>query len=142
MGGARPARGDARRRDTRAAPGRPALGRVHPWRRPWRSVTPQWAYLDRPVLSDGVGGGDLDRFLEAVALEQVEPAYRLLRLGERAVGHSGLAVAHADRAGASRRRELVSDLPDAPCLQVVDPREWLLLVRRIGGVRLRLGVHS
>ena len=29
-----------------------------------------------------------------------------------------------------------------PCLQVVDPREWLLLVRRIGGVRLRLGVHS
>jgi hypothetical protein len=38
-----------------------------------------------------VRGGDVDGLLEAVALEEAEPADRLLRLGERAVGHESLA---------------------------------------------------
>ena len=54
-------------------------------------------------------GGDLDGLVEAVALEDVEPADRLLRLDERAVRHELPAVAHANRAGATRRREA----PDA-----------------------------
>src|SRR5207253_2053782 len=74
------------------------------------------------------------------ALDNVEPADRLLRLGERTVGDERLPVADADRAGPARRGQLVAGDPDAARLEVVQPRE-ALLVRAFSRVGLGLGVH-
>ena len=52
-----------------------------------RSVPPERPDFDRPELRNRMPGGDLDGLLEAPALDDVEPADRLLRLGERAVRH-------------------------------------------------------
>jgi hypothetical protein len=57
-------------------------------------------------------GGDLDGLLQAAALEDVEPADRLLGLGERPVGDDRLPVANADGARSARRRQLIAGDPD------------------------------
>src|SRR2546430_17348116 len=80
--------------------------------------------------------GDLDRLLEAAAVDQVKAADRFLRLREGTVGNDRLAIAHADRAATARRSELVADLPDAASGEVVHPRKRLVLRRR-GGARPR-----
>src|SRR5438874_13569333 len=87
------------------------------------SVAPEWPHLDRSELRDWMAGGDLDCFLEAVALDEVEPADRLLRLRERAIGDELLPVAYTHRAAAPWRRQLVTGDPSAACLQVVEPRK-------------------
>src|SRR5437764_14643764 len=103
------------------------------------SVSPERPGLDGPHLRKRMRSGDLDGLVEAVALEDVEPADRLLRLDERAVRHELPAVAHANRAGAPRRRELVARHPDPTRLHVVEPREALLALLRL--LRLGLRVH-
>jgi len=49
-----------------------------------------------------VPGRDLDSFLEAPALDDVEPSDRLFGLGEGTVGDERLPVADADGAPAAR----------------------------------------
>src|SRR5262245_16390421 len=86
--------------------------------------------------------GDLDRFFEASALEQVEAADGLFRLRERAVRDHLLAVADTNGARPSRRSELVARQPDALGLEVVHPREALLFHSRLlAWLGLRLTVH-
>ena len=61
-------------------------------------------------------------FLEAAALDQVEPAHRLLRLRKRAVRDQPFPAADAHRACAVRRGQLIACEPDAPRLEVVHPQ--------------------
>jgi len=68
-----------------------------------------------------VAGRDLDRLLEAAALEDVEAADHLFGLGERAVGDDRLPVADADGPGSVRRSQPVAGDPDAARLEVVQP---------------------
>src|SRR5436189_193929 len=82
--------------------------------------SPHRPYLDRPSAGDGMLGCDIHGLFEAVALDQVEPAHRLLRLDEGTIGDDRSSVAHADRAGPARRRQLVSDDPPASRLKVVE----------------------
>jgi hypothetical protein len=56
---------------------------------------------------------ELDRLVQAAALEDVEAADRLLRFRERAIGHDRLSVADADAARPPRWGELVPGDPDA-----------------------------
>src|SRR3954471_23492058 len=86
-------------------------------------------------------GGDLDRFVEAAALDQVETAERLLRLGEGAVGHELLAASYANGLRAVRWRELVADLPDLARLKVVEPRESLVVLVLGPRLGLHLRIH-
>src|SRR4051794_21001395 len=86
-------------------------------------------------------GGDLERFVEAVALDQVETAERLLRLDEGAVGHEPLAASYANGLRAARRRELVADLPDPARLKVFEPGESLVVLVLGSRLGLRLPVH-
>jgi hypothetical protein len=74
-----------------------------------------------------VPGSDLDGLLQAVALEDVEPADRLLGLGERTVRDERLPAADADGARPARRSQLIAGDPDAPRLEVVKPGEALRL---------------
>jgi hypothetical protein len=93
-----------------------------------------------PVLAPGCPAPDLDGLLQAAALDDVEPADRLLRLGERTVGDDCLPVADTDGACVARRSQLVAADPDAPRLEVVQPAEKLF-VSGVGRVGLGLGVH-
>jgi hypothetical protein len=61
-----------------------------------RSVPPEWPHFDRPVLGSGVPGRDLNRLVQAAALDDVEPADYLLGLGERTISDDRLPVADAD----------------------------------------------
>src|SRR5262249_52413108 len=60
------------------------------------SAPPQRTHLDRPDLGDRMAGRDLDRFVEAAALDDVEAADDLLRLREWSVRDELLALAHAN----------------------------------------------
>src|SRR5207253_9861187 len=95
---------------------------------------------ERPYLIYTVRCPERDGLLQTAALDNVEPADRLLRLGERTVGDERLPVADANRAGPARRGQLVAGDPDAARLEVVQPRE-ALLVRAFSRVGLGLGVH-
>src|SRR2546423_4961666 len=94
------------------------------------ALAPERPDLDRPHLGDRVCGRDLDGFLQAAALDQVESAEGFFGRDERTVCDQCLPVADADRAGAPRRRQLVAYDPGAPRLELVEPGE-ALLVRRI-----------
>src|SRR4029453_12806442 len=91
------------------------------------SVSPEGPHLDRPGLGYGMCGRDLDGLVQAAALDDVEPADRLLGLRERPVGDERLPPANAHGAGPSRRRQLVAGDPDAPGLEVVDPGKALVV---------------
>src|SRR6266498_5799348 len=80
------------------------------------SVPPEGPDLDRPRLCDRVPGRDLDGLLQAGALDDVEPADRLLCRDERTVGDDCLPLADADGAGPARRSQLVAGDPAAPRL--------------------------
>ena len=83
---------------------------------------------------------DLDGLLEAAALDEVEPADRLLGLGKGAVRDARLPVADADGVGLPRRRQLVAGDPGAPRLELVQPGKALLVLRSV--VRGGLGLAS
>src|SRR6478672_7829693 len=85
--------------------------------------------------------GDLDGLLEAVAFDEVESAERFLRLDEGAVGHELLAAPDANGLRAAGRRELIADLPDPAILEVVEPRESLVVLVLGARLRLFLRVH-
>src|SRR5512132_1234474 len=86
-------------------------------------------------------GCDLDRLVDTAALDDVEAADDLLRLGERAVGDRRLAVPDTHGPAAARRRELVARYPHPACLQIVEPGEALVLLLGLTGRRLLLRVH-
>src|SRR4026208_2204833 len=86
-----------------------------------------------------MAGRDLGPLLEAVRLDDVEATDGLLRLGERPVRDESLPVANANRASAARGAQPITGDPGPPCLQVVEPREALLVSLARG--RLRLGLH-
>src|SRR5215208_3541371 len=104
------------------------------------SSPPERPDLDRPRLGDRVPGRDLDGLLQTAALDDVEPAERLLGLGERTVGDDRLPVTDADRARPARRSQLVAGDPAAPRLELVQPGK-ALLVRSLSRSGLGLGVH-
>ena len=101
---------------------------------------PERPDLDRPRFGDWVSGRDLNGLVEAVALDDVEPADCLLGLHERTVGDDRLPATDADGAGPARRSELVAGDPAPPGLEVVKPRK-ALLIRGVSRSGLRLGVH-
>src|SRR5262249_28228146 len=86
------------------------------------SVPPERPHLDCPDLRDRMTGGDLDRFLEAAALDDVEAADDLLRFRERPVGDELLAVADADGLCAAGRREPGACHPHPAALPGAKPR--------------------
>src|SRR5205809_3857425 len=107
------------------------------------SAPPERSHFDGSGLGHRMARGDLDRLLEAAAVDQVEAADRFLRLRKRTVGDDRLAVAHADRAATARWSELVAGLPDPAGGEVVHPRKRLVLGSRArGGLRLLLAVHA
>jgi hypothetical protein len=63
------------------------------------SLLPQWSDLDCPAGGGRMSGGDVNRLVEARALDDVEAAHLLLGFGERAIGYQHLAVAVADADG-------------------------------------------
>src|SRR5438552_4007980 len=87
-----------------------------------------------------MSGRNLDCLRHAGALDDVEPADRLLCLDERAVRDDRLPVADADGSGPARRRQLVAGHPAVPRLKVVQPGKAFRL-GSLGGIGLRLGVH-
>jgi hypothetical protein len=57
-------------------------------------------------------GGDLNRLVEARALDDVEAAHLFFGFGERAIGYQQLAVADADGAGIAARSKPRAAAPD------------------------------
>src|SRR6266550_5450389 len=104
------------------------------------SVSPEWPDLDRPGPSHRVSGRDLDRLLEAAALDDVEPADRLFAFDERTICDDGLSVADADRAGSAGRSQLIAGDPAAARLEVVEPRK-AFLIRGGTWIGLGLSIH-
>src|SRR5215218_2202344 len=133
-----PGRTSCRNRSTRRIEGSPPRGPSSLY-----ELTPRWSApperpdLDRPRLRDRMARRDLHGLLEAAALDDVEPADGLLRLGERAVGHQRLAVADANGARLFWRSQPVARRPHAARPEIVQPRETFLFARV---VRTRLGL--
>src|SRR6267378_1298258 len=71
---------------------------------------PDRPHFDRADLRRRNPGSDLDRLVQVARLDHVEAGKALLRLGEGAVGHRDLAVAHAHRGrGGDRLQRLRGD---------------------------------
>src|SRR5579859_8183692 len=94
------------------------------------SLLPQWSDLDSPAGGGRMSGGDINGFVDARALDDVEAAYLFFGFGERAIGYQHLAVADADGAGSTAWPEPRAAAPDPPRVHL-----------RIPGLDLRQGVH-
>src|SRR5258708_8295937 len=75
-----------------------------------------------------MSGGDLNRFVDARALDDVEATHLFFGFGERAIGYQHLAVADADGAGIAAWPEPRATAPDPPGVHL-----------RIPGLDLRQG---
>src|SRR5579859_7761234 len=78
------------------------------------SLLPQWSDLDSPAGGGRMSGGDINGFVDARALDDVEAAYLFFGFGERAIGYEHLAVADADGAGSTAWPEPRAAAPDPP----------------------------
>jgi hypothetical protein len=65
-----------------------------------------------------MSGGDLNRFVEARAIDDVEAAHLFFGFGERAIGYQQLAVADADGAGIAAWPEPRATAPGPPGIHV------------------------
>ena len=71
---------------------------------------PDRAYFDRAYARRRNLGGELDRFVQILGIDQIETGELLLGLGKRAVGDRQLTVAHAHRGrGLNRLQRLGGD---------------------------------
>src|SRR5919198_1327189 len=91
------------------------MPRRPPPRRRWPPLRlPQRSQLDRPGPGGRVLGGHLDRLVEILALQQVEPSDLLPGLGERPIGHQQLTVAYPDGRGVADRPQPGTEPPHPP----------------------------
>ena len=76
-------------------------------------------------------GGNLDRLVEALGLDDVEAADELLGVGEGTVGDQRLAVAHAHGLGRVGTEQAVTQQAHATAVHLLDPL-WRVLLHRLG----------
>src|SRR5215207_687878 len=103
--------------------------------------------LDRPAADVGDPGGDLDRLVQVLGLDDVEAAELLLGLGERPVGAEGRAVAHPHGGGRRGRLQRLAGLVDAAVDDVLGEGHVLLelglgLLLALAGPVLLAGVDQ
>src|SRR5260370_35625459 len=77
-----------------------------------------------------MSGGDLNRFVDARALDDVEATHLFFGFGERAIGYQHLAVADADGAGIAAWPEPRATAPGPPGVHLPIPRRDLRQGRR------------
>ena len=84
-------------------------------------VGPERAELELAAVGLRVSRGDRDRFVEVVALQDVETGDPLLRLGERSIGDEHLAAADSDRGGLADRAQGITGDALPPAVDVGHP---------------------
>src|SRR5215470_4616448 len=114
---------------------RPRYHSLRPWRPPGSRLSPdpQGPDLDGPQARHWMLRRDLDRLIEARAVEEIKTSDPFPRLGERAIGDQTLAFAHADGLGRADMFETVAHDPGAVLVMRRHPL-FDVVLRRIKGL--------
>src|SRR5262249_43121381 len=106
-----------------------------------RALDPQGSDLDRPEARHWMLRRDLDRLVEARAVEEVKTPDPFPRFRERAIGDETLACAHADGLGAADMLEAVAHDPGSVLVIRRNPLFYIVL-RRIKWLTRGIDTHE